>query len=202
MEQIRVHGIGGLAIELLLVDRNLVQLAKTHQRLPRIEVPFPPGGDNLDLRVQGIGVELKPHLIITLARGAVGDGIGPRRSRDFHQSTGNEGPRNGGAKQVLALIERIRSEHGKDVVAHEIFTQIFDEDLLCAEIFCLLPRRLDLLALAVIRREGHDLAAVFRLQPFQDDRSIEAPGVGQHDFFNHVALLEAGGAGDRGPRSP
>jgi hypothetical protein len=39
----------------------------------------------------------------------------------------------------------------------------------------LLACRLQLLALAEIGGEGHHLAAVFGLQPFQDDRGVEPP---------------------------
>jgi GAF domain-containing protein len=47
----------------------------------------------------------------------------------------------------------------------------------------LLARRLQFLALAEIGGEGHDLAAVLRLEPFQDDRGVEAAGIGEHDFL-------------------
>jgi hypothetical protein len=45
-------------------------------------------------------------------------------------------------------------------------------------------RRLHLLALADVGGEGDDLAAVLRLQPFQDDRGVEAAGIGEHHLFD------------------
>jgi hypothetical protein len=42
-------------------------------------------------------------------------------------------------------------------------------------------RRLQFLALAQIGGEGDDLAAIFGLQPFQDDRGVEAAGIGEDD---------------------
>ena len=53
-----------------------------------------------------------------------------------------------------------------------------------AEQLRLAPRRLQLLALAEIGREGHDLAAIGGLQPLQDDRGVEAAGIGEHDLVD------------------
>src|SRR3546814_14590067 len=64
--------------------------------------------------------------------------------------------------------------------------QVLDEDLLYAEQLCPASRRLHLLALAVIRGEGHDLAVIGSLQPAQDDGCIEAAGIGEDDFFDLV----------------
>ena len=52
---------------------------------------------------------------------------------------------------------------------------------LIAEHLRLAPRRLELLALAEIGGEGDDFAAVGRLQPLEDDRSVEAARIGEHD---------------------
>ena len=51
----------------------------------------------------------------------------------------------------------------------------------------LLARGLELLALAEIGGEGHHLAAIGGLQPFQDDRGVEPAGIGEHHLF-HVAF--------------
>ena len=64
--------------------------------------------------------------------------------------------------------------------------------LLDAEHLGLVARRLQLLALAEVGGEGHDLAAVGLLQPLQDDRGVEPAGIGEHDLF-HLALGALGG---------
>ena len=51
-------------------------------------------------------------------------------------------------------------------------------------ISALLPRRLELAALAEIGGEGDDLGAEFGLQPFQDDGGVEAAGIGEHDLLD------------------
>ena len=48
----------------------------------------------------------------------------------------------------------------------------------------LAPRRLEFLALAEVGGEGDDFAAVGGLQPFEDDRSVEAAGIGEHDALH------------------
>ncbi len=60
--------------------------------------------------------------------------------------------------------------------------------------FC--ARRPELLALAEVGGEGHDLAAIGRLQPLQDDRGVEPAGIGEHDlldvFLGHGDALKIG----------
>ena len=104
--------------------------------------------------------------------------------RDLDQPLGDERPRDRRAEQIDALVERVHAEHRKNEVAHEFFAQILDVDLLDAEHLGLLARRLELLALAEIGGERHHLAAIGRLQPFQDDRGIEPARIGEHDLFD------------------
>jgi hypothetical protein len=53
-------------------------------------------------------------------------------------------------------------------------------------------RRFQLFALTQIGGEGDDLAAVFGLQPFQDDRGIKTARIGKDDFLRpgHRPLLQ------------
>ena len=73
---------------------------------------------------------------------------------DLDLLLGDQRPGDGGAQQIDAFIERIGAEHGKDEIADEFLAQILDEDVLGldAQGEGLLPRRLDLLALAPDRR--------------------------------------------------
>jgi hypothetical protein len=113
----------------------------------------------------------------------VADGVGPGFGRDLDQTLGDQGPRDGGAEQVEPLVERIGPEHREDEVAHEFLAQVLDVDLLDAQHLGLLARRLQFLPLAEIGGEGHDLAAILRLEPFQDDRGVETAGIGEDDFL-------------------
>ena len=151
-----------------------------------IQLPFPPRRDHLDLRFQRVIGELEPHLVVALAGGAVGHRIRAGLAGDLDLALGYERPRDRGAEQIDALIEGIGAEHRHHVVADEFLAQILDEDFLGAHHLGLGPCRLDLLALAEIGGERHDLAAIFLLQPAQDDRGVETSRIGQHHLLDRI----------------
>ncbi len=61
-----------------------------HQLFPGSQVPFPPGGDDLDIRLERVGGQLEPHLVIALARGTVGNGVGAGSIGRLHQVLGDK----------------------------------------------------------------------------------------------------------------
>ena len=150
------------------------------------EVPFPPRRDDLDVGLERIIAQLKTHLVVALAGGAMADRIGADLLGDLDLLLGDQGPRDRGAEQIDALIHRIGAEHREDIVADEFLAHILDEDVfrLDAQGLRLLARRLDLFALAQIGGEGDHLRAIFGLQPFQDDRRIQTARIGQNDFLH------------------
>ncbi len=159
-------------------------LGERDQVAARVEVPFPPRRDHLDVGVERIIGELEAHLVVALARGAMRHGIGAGQLGDLDLALGDQRPGDRGAEQIDALIERVRPEHGEDEIAHELLAQILDEDLLDAEQLGLLAGGRKLLALAEIGGEGHDLAPIGLLQPFQDDRGIEPAGISEHHLLD------------------
>ena len=118
----------------------------------------------------------------------MGDGIGAGLGGDLDQALGDQRPGDRGAEQIDALVKGIGAEHRKDEIADEFLPDILDVDLADAQHLGLAPRRLQLLALAEIGGEGHDLAAIGLLQPFQDDRGVEAAGIGEHNLVDAAAL--------------
>ena len=183
MQQIGVDRERRLAA-LVLGDRDLVLLGELDQVAARLEVPFPPGRDHLDVGVERIIGELEAHLVVALPRRAMGNGVGAGQLGDLDLALGDQGPGDRGAEQIDALVERVRPEHGEDEIAHELLAEILDEDLLDAEHLGLLARRLELLALAEIGGEGDDLAPIGLLKPFQDDRGVEPAGISEHHLFD------------------
>ena len=131
-----------------------------------------------------IGAKLKSDLVVALACGAMGDGIGFFQTRNVDQMLGDKRPCNRGSKKVLALIDRVGPKHWEDEVADKLFAQVFNMDFLNAEFLGFFPSRFKLLALADISRKGNDLTVVLILQPFQNDRGIEPSRVGQNDLLN------------------
>ena len=83
VQQVGVDREGRLAA-LVLGHRDLVRLGEVDEVGAALEAPLAPGRDHLDVGVQRIGGEFEAHLVIALAGGAMGDGIGAglaRRSR-------------------------------------------------------------------------------------------------------------------------
>ena len=163
-----------------------------------------PRCDHGHIGLERVIAELEAHLIVAFSGRAVRDGVGADLLRDFDLALGDQRPRDRGAEEILALVERVRPEHGEDVVAHELFAQILDEDVvrLDAEKQRLLARGLDLLALAEVGGEGHHLAAVGGLQPFEDDRGVEAAGIGEHHLFHRALFGAAVSHGRLRPATP
>ena len=182
---------------LVLGDRDLVLLGERDELLARAQIPFAPGRDHGHVGLERVVGELEADLIVALAGGAVGDGVGADLLGDLDLLLGDERAGDRGAEEIESLILRVRPEHREDVVAHELLAQILDEDVLVldAEELRLAPRRLELLALAEIGREGHDLAAVGGLQPFEDDRGVEPAGIGEHDLLDGAVGHERLGVG-------
>ena len=173
---------------LVLGDGYLIFLGESEQRFARFKFPFAPRRDDFHVGFERIISKLEAHLVVTLAGRAMGDGIGADFLRDLDLLLGDQWPRDRGAEQILALVKRVDTKHREDVIAHEFFAQILNENVLRldAEHQRLLPRRFELLALPEIGGESDDLAAISGLQPLEDDRRIQPTGIGQHDFFHFI----------------
>ena len=164
----------GASPRLSLAIGDLVLLGEVDELRPAGQVPFPPGRDDLDIRVERIGRQFKPYLVVALASGAMGDRVGAGFGRDFDKAFGNQRPRDRRAQEVKTFIDGICPEHREDEIAHELFADIFDKDVLGldAQKFGLLTCGLQFFALAQIGGKSDHFAAIFGLQPFQDDRRI------------------------------
>ena len=182
----------GASPRLSLVDRDLVLFGEFQQLGAAGQVPFAPGGDDRHVGLQRVIGELEANLVVALAGRAMGDRIGADLFGDLDLALGDQRAGDRGAEQILALIERIGAEHREDEVAHEGLAQVVHEDLLDAEHLGLAAGGLQFLALAEIGGEGHDLAAIGRLQPAQDHAGIQPARIGEHDFLDgfrgHVGL--------------
>ena len=190
----------GASPRLSLGDGDLVLLGEVDEVAARLEFPLAPRRDHLDVGVEGVGGELEAHLVVALAGGAVGDGVGAGLVGDLDQALGDQRPGDRGAEQVDALVERVHAHHREDEVADELLAQVLDVDLADAQHLGLAAGRLELLALAEVGGEGHHLGAVGGLQPLEDDRGVEPAGVGENDLLDvgHRLLpLREGGRGRR-----
>jgi hypothetical protein len=112
MQQVGVHRVGRLLARGGEIDGNVALAAVGHQASRGSQVPFAPGRDHADAGLQGVGAELEAHLVIALARGAVGNGIGAGLVGDFHQALGDQRPGDGRAEQVFPLVHALARNMG------------------------------------------------------------------------------------------
>ena len=191
MQKVGVDGERRLAF-LVLGDGDLVIARELREFLAALEGPLAPGRDDLDAGLERVIAEFEADLVVALAGGAMADGVGARFARDLDLLLGDQRAGDGRAEQVDAFVDGVGAEHREDVVAHELFAQVLDEDVLGldAEHLGFLARGSQLLALAQVGGEGDDLGAVLLLQPLQNNGGVEAAGVSQHNLLD--ACLCAG----------
>ena len=182
MQEVRVDRKRGFAA-LVAADRDLVRLSEFQEFGAAGELPLAPWRDDAHIGFQSIIGEFEADLVVTLSGGAVGDGVGAGCFGDFDLPLRDERAGNGGAEQVLALVECIGAEHWEDEVAGKRLAQVFDEDLAHPGLLGLPACGFQLLALAEIGGEGHHFASVGRLQPTENDAGVEATRVGEHHLL-------------------
>ena len=73
--------------------------------------------------------QLETDLVVPLAGGAVGNGIAFFLGGDLHLPLGDQRPGDGGAQQVMPLVDGVGAEHGEHEIAHKLFPQVVDIDL-------------------------------------------------------------------------
>lgn len=106
VQEVGIHGERRLP-SFGLWDRDSVCLCIGQKTGSAVEVPFAPGCNDLDVWLEGIVAQLKADLIVSLAGGAMRDGIGAHLACDFDLALGDERASDAGAQQVHALVERI-----------------------------------------------------------------------------------------------
>ncbi len=182
MQQIGVDRIGRFAP---FVGRNInaVFFRIFDEFGAGIEVPFAPGRDHFNIRVERVITQFKADLIIALAGGAVTHGICADLMGDFDLTFGNQGARDGCAQKIEPFIQSIGAKHRKNEVANKFFAQIINIDFFDTIGFGLRPRRLQFFALTQIGREGDNFTSLFFLKPFQDDGCVQSAGIGEDDFL-------------------
>ena len=163
------------------LDRNLLRRAVVDHLLAAgkrvAELLDPPGGDDLHARLERLGRELKAALVVPLAGGAVGKGIGPHFAGHLQTDLGDQRPGDRRAQQVDPLVLRLPLQHGKGEVAAQLLAGVDDAGRRCPAVLRLLQDRLAVFArLAEVDVDAVDVVA-FILQPAEDDRSIETAGI-------------------------
>ena len=183
--EVLILGVVGLPADL---QRHLVGLGVVDLLLPGLDVPLPPGGDDLHLGGEALDGQLEADLVVALAGAAVGDGVGALRHGDLRQLLADDGPGEGRAQEV-GLVLGVHLHGGDDDLVHHLVHKIRHDELGGAGLDGLLLQALQLIPLAHVGGHGDDLGVVVvLLQPGDDDGGIQAAGIGQHDLLN-VGLL-------------
>ena len=158
--------------------------SKSRKGRARHEIPFAPGGDNLDVGRKGANGKFKTHLIVALAGSTVGHGIGAFLAGDVHKGLGDERAGDGGSQQVAVFVAGRAAHHGKHKVFGHFFAQIKHIGLGSAGFERLFFHARKVFGLAEVGGNGNDLALVGLDEPFEDNRSIKPARIGENDFFN------------------
>ena len=170
-----------------------------HLRAPRELLPeafLPPGRDHLDFRRERGGGQLETHLVVTLAGGPVGDGLGTFGAGNLHHALGDERAGDARAEKVLAFVNRPGLDHRKDEVPGEFLTQVVDLAKARAGGERFRFQSVEFFLLADVRAESDDFRAVGFLEPTQQDGGIQPARICDDDF--HIGCkLEAVCAGQK-----
>ena len=152
------------------------------------QIPLPPRRDHFDVWVQRISGQFKPNLIVAFARRAMRNRIRAGFCRNFDQALGDQGPCNRCTQQIIAFVPRIRPHHRENKIANKFFAQIVDINMMIgnAHQHGFFTRRPQFLALPKVSRERDHFAAIFNLQPFQDDAGIQPARISENDFFDII----------------
>ena len=143
-----------------LVDGDVVGGGVGEGVFPRADVPLAPGRDDREVRREGGVGHLEAHLVVALAGGAVGQGIGALGEGAAHLAVGEERTRQGGAQQIVVLVDGPRGERLEGVVADELLAEVLDHAFRGAGGERLLAHRLEVVALAHVSAVGDDLGPV------------------------------------------
>ncbi len=159
--------------------------------VPGLNVPLPPGGDDLHVRSKPLDGQLKADLVVSLAGGAVGDGVGPLGQGDLGQLLADDRPGKGGAQKV-GFVLGPHFQGGDDDVLHHLVHQVRHNQLAGAGGQGLFFQTLQLIVLAHVAGHGDDLGVIIVfLQPGDNDGCIQAAGIGQDDFLDAVLFHSA-----------
>ncbi len=100
---------------------NAMFAGKGHQGGARGQVPFTPGRDDFDVRFVCQIPQFEAHLVVSLAGGAMADGIRLLELGNFDLPFGDQRTGQRGAEQILPLIDGICTEGRKDIISDKIF---------------------------------------------------------------------------------
>ena len=104
-------------------------LGRVVDRVLAGEPPHTDRREHLEVRCERAHRHLEAHLVVPLARATVGDGVGTVLAGRADEVARDDRARQRGDEWVLALVERVGLERGRDVVAGELVLRVDDDRL-------------------------------------------------------------------------
>ena len=121
---------------------------------------------------------LDPHLVVALARAAVGDRVAAVAPGVLDGELGDQRAAERREQRVGKAVDRVRLDGRCDEVAGELLARVDDLRGDRPELHRLAPDDVVVLAgLAEVDREGDDLGVVLVLDPLEHHARVQAPGV-------------------------
>ena len=181
VQEVAVHGVRLLQ---RAGDRDVVLVGVLDHFGAGTEMPvrIAPGGDDLDGRVDGVRVDLETDLVVALAGRAVADGVRALGLGDLDEALGDERAGDGGAEEIVALVNGVGLHHREDEVAGEFLGEVFHVALGRAGVDALLFDSGRLFGLSDVGAVTDDFGVVGLLDPFHDDGGVKTSGVSDYDF--------------------
>ncbi len=163
----------------------------------------PPRGDYPNRRIERLGRQLEPALVVSLAGSAVDERLGADLSGDLEADFRDQRPSDRSAQQIDALVFRLELHHRQGEIPAEFFPGVDQPSRLGAQPSGLFHDRLAVFArLAQIDVDGVDFMA-FVAKPGQQHRGVQSARVSKytarhkrHSFTRRV------GTAHRNPLSP
>ncbi len=153
--------------------------------LARANLPFAPGGDDFQARVECHHGQFEAHLVVPLAGRAVRHRVRADLVSHIHQMLGNQRAGNRCPQQIFMLIHRTRFEHREQVLSSELLAHIVHDELAGAAVERFLLQFAHIfIALADVGAEANHFAAVVFLQPGDDHGRVQPTGVGEDHFLD------------------
>src|SRR5258708_39407878 len=124
----KVPGVAVAAADgfLALLHGDFVGFGVSDGVLARIDVPFAPRRNDLQMGRNRFVGELEANLIVALAGAAMREAVSAKFQRKFRLALCQHGPRHGSAEEIRVFLDRARAERWPNVIAHKLFTQVFN----------------------------------------------------------------------------
>ncbi len=181
--QVVVDGIGSLGRGF---HRHIVSRGPGDLIGPAAQIPVAYRREDRERGVQHEHRGFEAHLVVALARAAVGDVLGAELVGHRHEMLGDERTRQGADEGILVLVKGIGGQSAGEVLVGEGLAHVHHgaPDGAGGERLGLHGLK-PVVFLAQIAHHGDDVEVVFLLQPLDAHRGIETARIGEH----HALLL-------------